>query len=199
MKRYTSRTGMLLCLASLTVLLSSCSTHGSYNGSASSRTYSGYEVSQNANYHWNQYTDYSERIPQTMNTKGKRVVVIDPKTHTWGAYDANGQLVRAGIATAGGNWCPDINRPCHTGVGSFTVKSLGPYECKSSKYPLPRGGGLMPYCMFFNNDQALHGSPDGAVVEDNISHGCVRVRIADAEWLRYNFVNVGTKVVVQPY
>jgi lipoprotein-anchoring transpeptidase ErfK/SrfK len=53
--------------------------------------------------------------------------------------------------------------------------------------------------MYFSGGEALHGSPDNTLVEDNISHGCVRLRIADAEWLRYNFVSVGTKVVVKPY
>jgi lipoprotein-anchoring transpeptidase ErfK/SrfK len=27
----------------------------------------------------------------------------------------------------------------------------------------------------------------------------VRMHVSDAEWLRYNFVNVGTKVIVKPY
>jgi lipoprotein-anchoring transpeptidase ErfK/SrfK len=45
----------------------------------------------------------------------------------------------------------------------------------------------------------LHGVPDGEVVEGNISHGCVRMHVVDAEWLRYSFVNYGTKVVVKPY
>ncbi len=57
----------------------------------------------------------------------------------------------------------------------------------------------MPYCMFFNKDQALHGVPDSEVADANLSHGCVRMHVADAEWLRYNFVNIGTPVVVKSY
>ena len=57
----------------------------------------------------------------------------------------------------------------------------------------------MPYCMYFNKGEALHGSPDSIVVEDNISHGCVRMRIPDAEWMVTQFAQVGTKVVVLPY
>lgn len=144
-------------------------------------------------------TDYSSRLPSHIDTKGQKVVVVDPRVHAWGAYDRDGSLIKAGIATAGGNWCPDINRPCRTSVGTFRINSLGDGQCISRIYPKPNGGGLMPYCMYFSGGQALHGSPDGAVVEDNISHGCVRMRIADAEWLRYNFATVGTKVIVRPY
>jgi len=140
--------------------------------------------------------DYASRIPKTINV-GEKAVVIDPRVHVWGAYDSSGNLIRAGLATAGGDWCPDIGRSCHTKPGSFRVASLGSPNCKSTKYPLPRGGAPMPYCMFFNGHQGMHGSYQ--VVEGNVSHGCVRMRVPDAEWLRYNFVNVGTKVIVRPY
>ena len=141
---------------------------------------------------------YTSRLPQKINTNEK-VIVVSPSKFAWGAYDANGNLVRGGIATSGDTWCADIGRPCKTATGSFRIKRLGSGECKSSQYPKPNGGGLMPYCMFFHGGMAIHGSPSGAVVEDNISHGCVRVRIPDAEWLRNNFAKVGTKVIVKPY
>jgi lipoprotein-anchoring transpeptidase ErfK/SrfK len=140
--------------------------------------------------------NYASRIPKTINT-AEKVVVIDPRVHVWGAYDSSGNLLKAGLATAGGDWCPDIGRACHTKPGSFRVNSLGSPNCKSSKYPVPRGGAPMPYCMFFNGGQGMHGSYQ--VVEGNVSHGCVRLHVPDAEWLRYNFVNVGTKVIVKPY
>lgn len=140
--------------------------------------------------------NYASRIPNTVNI-GEKVVIIDPKVHVWGAYDENGNLLRAGLATAGNSWCPDIGRACRTKIGSFRVASLGSPNCKSSKYPVPHGGAPMPYCMFFNGGQGMHGSYQ--VVEGNISHGCVRMQVSDAEWLRYNFVNVGTKVIVKPY
>jgi lipoprotein-anchoring transpeptidase ErfK/SrfK len=146
-------------------------------------------------YHDNSY--YSDRLPQEVDTKEK-MVLVDPNVNAWGAYE-NGRLVKGGIATAGGNWCDDIGRPCRTATGTFRIQSLGDANCKSKIYPKPHGGGLMPYCMFFNNGMALHGSPDGTVIEDNVSHGCVRMRIPDAEWLRNDFASVGTKVVVKSY
>lgn len=125
------------------------------------------------------------------------MIVIDPNVHVWGAYDANGNLVKAGLATAGNDWCPDIKRACRTKAGSFRIQSLGSAGCKSSIYPLPKGGAPMPYCMFFNGHQGLHGSYQ--VVEGNLSHGCVRLQVADAQWIRFNFARIGTKVIVKPY
>ena len=140
--------------------------------------------------------DYAARIPSKINTKEK-VIVIDPNVHVWGAYDAEGHLIKAGLATAGNDWCPDIKRPCRTKAGSFRIQSLGSAGCKSSIYPLPKGGAPMPYCMFFNGHQGLHGSYQ--VVEGNLSHGCVRLQVADAQWIRFNFARIGTKVIVKPY
>lgn len=180
MRSLQSRSMSVLFFSLFSLILNSCSTYSPSNGSFFS-------------------SDYASRIPSHVNTGGQKTVMVDPRVHVWGAYDNSGNLVKAGIATAGGNWCPDINRPCRTNIGTFRINSLGDGQCISRKYPRPHGGGLMPYCMYFSGGQALHGSPDNTVVEDNVSHGCVRLRIADAEWLRYNFVNIGTKVVIKPY
>jgi hypothetical protein len=144
--------------------------------------------------------NYAARLSPHINTREK-VVLVNPNVHAWGAYDRNGNLIRAGAATSGGIPCPPDSdeADCRTGRGVFRITSLGDGECFSRTYPRPTGGGLMPYCMFFNNGQALHGSPDSIVIEDNVSHGCVRMRIPDAEWMRYNFASVGTKVIVVPY
>jgi hypothetical protein len=147
------------------------------------------------------HEDFSSRLPAHENTNGQRLVLVDPNVHAWGAYDASGSLIRAGIATAGGAQCPpDANEEdCRTSSGTFHITNMGGEGCISKKYPRPNGGGLMPYCMYFNNGQALHGSPDNIVVEDNVSHGCVRMRIPDAQWMWSNFAKVGTEVKVLPY
>lgn len=131
---------------------------------------------------------------------GERVVLVDPKAHAWAAYDKHGDQVRAGIAQAGADFCPDEGRPCRTDIGTYRIYSMGDMDCISHKYPIDEGGGsLMPYCMFFHNGESLHGTPDQMLSEANTSHGCVHMRIPDAEWLRYNFIHVGTKIVVLPY
>ena len=126
-------------------------------------------------------------LPRTIEAQNEKVIIVDLKKHAWGAYDADGTLIRWGPATGGSDWCKDLDRPCHTKQGNFRIYSLGSSSCVSTKFPRPRGGAPMPYCMFFNGGQALHGSP-GEVVDGNISHGCVRLFVDDAEWLRYDFV-----------
>lgn len=178
--KYSHRNAILSCLATLT--LTACAS-----------------MPQQEQLSWNPDTDFAARIPQHINTHGQKVVVVDPKIHTWGAYSPDGDLVRAGIATAGSARCEDAPRSCYTTVGTFHISSLGPEDCKSSKYPKPTGGGLMPYCMFFHGDMSLHGAPDHLLAEDNLSHGCVRMRIPDSEWMRNDFAEIGTKVVIKPY
>lgn len=184
--RIVTRITLFVLSVVTATLLTSCAHVPSGDRSGSNESYSAPTV------------DYAYRLPQHINT-GEKTVLVDPTVHAWGAYGSDGELIKAGLATAGSDYCPDLHRRCHTGSGSFRVYSLGSPYCKSSMFPMPHGGAPMPYCMFFNRNQALHGSPEGEVVEGNISHGCVRLHVADAEWLRYNFVNVGTKVVVKPY
>lgn len=146
-------------------------------------------------------------VPDQISAPGEKVIIVNPRTHTWSAYDADGVLIRSGLATAGSSWCRDLHRPCRTKSGSFRIYSLGSSSCRSHKFPLPRGGAPMPYCMFFNGGQGLHGSPASHVVAANISHGCVRMHVEDARWLRFEFVDGpnssngyrGTRVIVRPY
>ncbi len=185
---------MQIFSCSILVFLTSCAnrTDMAYNDSPPTPRYDDGRFS----------ADYSSRLPQHFDTAGNKTVVVDPNAHAWGAYDKEGNLIRAGIATSGGSSCPPDaanESDCRTGRGTFRITSMGDDTCASKTYPRPHGGGLMPFCMYFNNGQALHGSPDDIVVSDNVSHGCVRMRIPDAEWMRYNFAQVGTKVVVLPY
>jgi hypothetical protein len=144
-------------------------------------------------------------LPSSIPPQGEKQIIVDPRIHKWAAYNEDGRLVKSGIATAGSSYCPDLDRPCRTKVGSFRIESLGDAGCKSHKFPLPRGGAPMPYCMYFNNGQALHGSNE--VVLGNISHGCVRLHVKDARWIRYNFAeepnsnneDLGTVVIIKPY
>src|SRR5579883_163339 len=140
---------------------------------------------------------YSSLMPQTIESHEK-VIIVDPKIYAWGAYE-DSRLVKAGIASAGAPRCPDKPGSCRTQVGTFHIGRMGDQDCISHTYPIGKGGSLMPFCMFFNKGQSLHGTPDQMMVEDNISHGCVHMRIPDAEWVRYNFAESGTKVVILPY
>jgi lipoprotein-anchoring transpeptidase ErfK/SrfK len=41
----------------------------------------------------------------------------------------------------------------------------------------------------------MHGTPDAASIGYSASHGCIRMHIADAEWL-FNHVQIGTTVFI---
>ncbi len=123
--------------------------------------------------------------------------VFNPRSLQWKAIGANGRVVRTGHASGGRGYCPDIRRSCRTPSGSYHVISKSGPGCRSTRYPVGRGGAPMPYCMFFSKYYAIHGSPD--VPNRNASHGCIRVVPSEARWLSNNFVHIGTKVVVKPY
>ena len=123
--------------------------------------------------------------------------VFSPKTLQWKAINDQGEVVRTGKGSGGKSYCPDIHRACRTPTGTFHIISKGGADCRSSLYPVGRGGSPMPYCMFFSKYYAVHGSYD--VPNRNASHGCIRVTPSEARWLSKNFMHVGTKVVVKPY
>lgn len=126
-----------------------------------------------------------------------RSLVISPRDHRWYAYD-DGRLVRSGVVSAGANYCPDIGRSCRTPRGTYSVQSKGGPGCRSTRYPIGRGGAPMPYCMFFSKNYAVHGSYD-VPKNRNASHGCVRVYPSDARWLNHEFLRVGDRVTVTSY
>lgn len=123
--------------------------------------------------------------------------VYNPKTLKWQAIHSDGTVVRTGRGSAGRSYCPDIRRSCRTPSGTFYIQSKGSAACRSSRYPLGKGGAPMPYCMFFSKYYAIHGSYD--VPNHNASHGCIRVKPEDARWLSRHFIQIGTKVIVKPY
>jgi len=123
--------------------------------------------------------------------------VFDPKRLHWKAIDASGKVVRSGEGSGGRHYCRDSGRYCRTPVGRFHVSYKGGAGCKSSRYPVGKGGSPMPYCMYFSKNYAVHGSYH--VPDYNASHGCIRIHPKDAKWLYYNFMKVGTTVIVKSY
>jgi lipoprotein-anchoring transpeptidase ErfK/SrfK len=151
------------------------------------------------------YATHDAPLPEYIKATGEKMIVVDPNEHAYGAYSANGKLIRWGLATTGADWCRDVEGECRTKTGVFRIYSLGSHDCISKKFPVPGGGAPMPYCMYFNGGQALHGSD--SVQYANASHGCVRLHVDDAKWLRYQFVEApnaqnqfrGTKIIVREY
>ena len=132
-----------------------------------------------------------------LNYAANNEVVFNPRLLQWKAINADGKVVRTGRASGGRGYCPDIKRSCRTPSGTYSVISKSGPACRSSRYPVGKGGAPMPYCMFFSKYYAIHGSYE--VPNRNASHGCIRVVPSDARWLYQNFVDIGTKIVVKPY
>lgn len=134
-------------------------------------------------------------FPAQMSTGGKNLVLVDLSKLAFGAYNSQGQLLRWGPVSGGKDFCKDIQEPCTTPPGNYFITVKKGSDCFSSVFPVDtQGGAPMPYCMFFYQGYALHGSP--AVPGYNASHGCVRLYTEDAQWLNEEFTKIGTKVVV---
>jgi len=144
-------------------------------------------------------------FPKKIEANGGKKIVVDLSILAWAAYGPDGRFVNWGPASGGKKWCPDVHGRCRTPDGEFSVGSKGGPKCRSHKFPVPKGGAPMPYCMFFRGGYALHGSHE--VPGYNASHGCVRMFPEDAEWLNWFFVEIPakdnddsvTQVLILPY
>lgn len=135
-------------------------------------------------------------FPQQIDPPGQKLVVIDLSVFAFGAYNADGRLVRWGPATGGKAWCDDMTRSCLTAAGDYKIYRIQGPNCVSSQFPMETGGGApMQYCMHFYKGFAIHASTLSGFV--NKSRGCVRTFDADARWLNHRFVKLGTEVIVR--
>ncbi len=140
---------------------------------------------------------------RTIDTQGKKLILVDLKKLAWAAYDQSGNMLHWGPVSGGRGDCPDTPEPCVTIEGVFSVFEKKDKSCLSKSFPVDRGGGApMPFCMFFSDGFALHGAAE--VPGYNASHGCVRMYKEDAEWLNHEFVELpqgdfdrGTEVIVR--
>ncbi|MAZ39588.1 MAG: L,D-transpeptidase [Legionellales bacterium] len=166
----------------------------------SSKLIASYQVNNDISLQ-SQYTQlaansYTRAFPAKRSATGRNVFIFDPRRHRWAAYNKNGQLVKTGKASGGKTYCKDLRRACRTPAGVFSVYAKRGANCKSSKFPIGRGGAPMPYCTFFRGGYAIHGSYN--VPNYNASHGCVRVVPSDAKWLQ-SFLHYGSTVIVRSY
>jgi lipoprotein-anchoring transpeptidase ErfK/SrfK len=93
-----------------------------------------------------------------------------------------------------------------TPIGTFRIVTMqrNPWwyppdaEWAQDEEPVPPGPGnpLGTRWMGLNvSAVGMHGTPDAASIGYSASHGCIRMRIAEAEWL-FNRVRVGTPVFI---
>lgn len=138
----------------------------------------------------------SGKKPLMLAASGRRTFVFSPRNKSWVVYNSSGRAVKSGRASGGKGYCPDIGRSCRTPRGVFTVRWKGGSGCRSGRYPQPRGGAWMGWCIFFSKFYAIHASNN--VPNYNASHGCIRVKPWAAKWLN-SYLQPGDRVIVKSY
>jgi lipoprotein-anchoring transpeptidase ErfK/SrfK len=109
-------------------------------------------------------------------------------------------LVRTfGVATGSSEY------PTPLGNYSVATKQYNPWwipppdsDWAKGKKPIPPGPGNPLGTRWMGTTAPLvgiHGTPDAASIGYSASHGCIRMRVPEAEWL-FSRVNVGTPVLI---
>lgn len=123
-------------------------------------------------------------IPTPTITVGKQIIVDLSDSRTY-AFD-NGQLVNNVLVSTGLPATPTV-------VGDFTIyHRLRSQRMIGPGYDLPN----VEWVQYFYQGYALHGTYWHNNFGRPMSHGCVNMTNADAEWF-YNFADYGTVVTVQ--
>jgi lipoprotein-anchoring transpeptidase ErfK/SrfK len=126
------------------------------------------------------------------------LVVVRRDSHKLFLYDGMRRVRRFGIATGQASY------PTPTGSFRIVTKQRHPWwyppasDWARGLAPVPPGAGnpLGTRWMGISAPAVgLHGTPDAASIGYSASHGCVRMQIADAEWL-FERVKVGTPVFI---
>jgi lipoprotein-anchoring transpeptidase ErfK/SrfK len=126
------------------------------------------------------------------------LVVVRRDSHNLVVYDGMRRVRRFGVATGQASY------PTPTGSFEIVTKQRDPWwyppasDWARGLAPVPPGPGnpLGTRWMGISAPAVgLHGTPDAASIGYSASHGCVRMQIADAEWL-FERVKVGTPVFI---
>jgi lipoprotein-anchoring transpeptidase ErfK/SrfK len=141
---------------------------------------------------------HSTLVPTVLARDLRTVIVIRRSANQLIFHRANRKPVKLGVATG---------QPSYpTPLGEFTIgdKQLNPWwyppnsDWAAGASPIPPGPGnpLGTRWMGLSVPSVgIHGTPDAASIGYSASHGCIRMRIPDAEWL-YDHVSIGTPVFI---
>lgn len=124
-----------------------------------------------------------ENIPAAPTREGRSILVSTTDQRIY-AFE-NGQLVRTHLTSTGRAETPTV-------LGDYRVYVK--YEAddmSGADYFLPQ----VPYTMYFYQGYAIHGTYWHNSFGRPMSHGCVNLPVAEAEWF-FNFASVGTLVRV---
>jgi lipoprotein-anchoring transpeptidase ErfK/SrfK len=141
---------------------------------------------------------HSTLVPSVLAEDLRTVIVIRRSANELIFRHGNRKPVKLGVATG---------QPSYpTPLGEFTIvdKQLNPWwyppnsDWAAGASPIPPGPGnpLGTRWMGLSVPSVgIHGTPDAASIGYSASHGCIRMRITDAEWL-YDHVSIGTPVFI---
>jgi lipoprotein-anchoring transpeptidase ErfK/SrfK len=136
--------------------------------------------------------------PKTTRATAGPIVVIRRDSHKLVLYAGGRRVKKFGVATGQ----PSFPTP----LGSFEIvtKQRDPSwyppasDWAKGLEPVPPGPGNPLGTRWMGLDVyavGIHGTPDAASIGYSASHGCIRMQIADAEWL-FERVEVGTPVFI---
>jgi lipoprotein-anchoring transpeptidase ErfK/SrfK len=141
---------------------------------------------------------HSTLVPTVLAKDLRTVIVIRRSANELIFHQGDRKPVKLGVATG---------QPSYpTPLGEFTIvdKQLNPWwyppnsDWAAGASPIPPGPGnpLGTRWMGLSAPSVgIHGTPDAASIGYSASHGCIRMRIPDAEWL-YEHVSIGTPVFI---
>ncbi|HEY7004192.1 MAG TPA: L,D-transpeptidase [Gaiellaceae bacterium] len=143
---------------------------------------------------------YRTVAPTLTRSSFKPVVVIHRGSHLLYLYKGSRMRSRARFGIA-------VGQPIYpTPIGKWTIvtKQRNPWwyppdsDWAAGATPIPPGPGnpLGTRWMGLSaSGVGIHGTPDAASIGYSASHGCIRMRIPDAEWL-FKRVRVGSTVFI---
>ncbi|MDQ3067695.1 MAG: L,D-transpeptidase/peptidoglycan binding protein [Actinomycetota bacterium] len=136
--------------------------------------------------------------PRTTRASVGDVIVIDRSANRLRLFDGMKLRRTFGVATGASRY------PTPVGKFEVVVKWRNPWwyppasDWAKDAKPIPPGSGnpLGTRWMGISTPAVgIHGTPDAASIGYSVSHGCIRMRIPEVEWL-FNQVDVGTPVYI---
>ena len=129
------------------------------------------------------------------------VVIIHRGSNRLSLFDGPALVRRFGVATG------EAKYPTPLGSFSIATKQMNPWwipppdsDWAKDAKPIPPGPGNPLGTRWMGLTAPLvgiHGTPDAASIGYSASHGCIRMRVPEAEWL-FGRVSVGTPVLIVP-
>ena len=139
-----------------------------------------------------------ELEPQLRKADFGPVIVIQRGANVLTLYEGEQTVRTFGVATGSAQY------PSPAGTWSIVDKQLNPWwrppasDWAKDAKPIPPGPGNPLGTRWMGLSAAavgIHGTPDAASIGYSASHGCIRMRVPEAEWL-FEQVDIGTPVVI---